>query len=138
MALQLQCESFSVINYKTWDGSKWTAKLNGTTFTHAPDGDFSKAHDDSIINYITWGGDLWTAKVNNDFSFLHAPVPAHQIPTPYKVAGQKGYYCLTPAPAHKKLHNLSACHGLCGCYAAHILSRRQDELHPGLAWRMHT
>jgi hypothetical protein len=71
-----------IINYETWDGTNWTAKVKvnadgSVIFTHAPNGDWSKSHDDTIINYKTWDGTNWTAKakVNSDGSviFTHAP-----------------------------------------------------------------
>ena len=70
----------TIINYKSWDGSNWTAKLEnnfGTIlFIHAPNGDWSKCHKDKIINYKTWDGSNWTAKLENNFKgilFIHAP-----------------------------------------------------------------
>lgn len=62
----------SVINYISWDGGKWAAKLQGDGFLHAPNGDWTKAHADSIINYISWDGQKWTAKLQTS-DFLHAP-----------------------------------------------------------------
>ena len=52
-----------IINYITWDNTKWTAKVQNGIFIHAPNGDFSKAHKDNIINYITWNNTKWTAKI---------------------------------------------------------------------------
>jgi|CXWL01.1.fsa_nt_gi hypothetical protein len=62
----------AVINYKSWDGLKWAAKLQGDGFLHAPIGDWTRAHADSIINYIAWDGQRWTAKIQGNV-FLHAP-----------------------------------------------------------------
>ena len=61
-----------VLAYKTWDGSNWTAKFDGYTFIHAPNGDFNRAHRDAIINYKTWDGGNWTAKLDGN-TFIHAP-----------------------------------------------------------------
>jgi hypothetical protein len=66
----------TIINYITWDGSKWTAKiLPDHTFLHAPNGDFTAAgtHPDTIINYKTWDGSNWTATIQPDLTFRHAP-----------------------------------------------------------------
>ncbi len=52
-----------IINYITWDNTKWTAKVQEGIFIHAPNGDFSRAHKDNIINYITWDNTRWTAKL---------------------------------------------------------------------------
>lgn len=38
-----------IIDYKTWDGSTWSAQVNGGTFRHAPNGDFSRATPPGII-----------------------------------------------------------------------------------------
>ncbi|MBT6146840.1 MAG: DUF4751 family protein, partial [Gemmatimonadetes bacterium] len=61
-----------IINYQTWDGSLWTAKVSGNTFIHAPGGDFNSSHTAHIINYVSWGGSLWQATVDGDV-FTHAP-----------------------------------------------------------------
>jgi hypothetical protein len=58
-----------IINYLTWDGTKWTAKLEkkpdgSIQFVHAPQGNWAKSHKDMIINYLTWDAGKWTAKVN--------------------------------------------------------------------------
>ena len=71
-----------IINYETWDGTNWTAKIKvnadcSVIFTHAPNGDWSKSHDDTIINYKTWGGTNWTAKVKvKSGSSAIPPAPA--------------------------------------------------------------
>lgn len=59
-------------NYKTWDNTNWSARLEGNRFVHAPNGDWSRAHRDTIIKYVTWGGSLWTAQVGGN-EFVHAP-----------------------------------------------------------------
>lgn len=41
------------INYLDWNGSKWTAKIQGERFLHAPNGDWSKAHSDDVIHYLS-------------------------------------------------------------------------------------
>jgi Group XII secretory phospholipase A2 precursor (PLA2G12) len=41
-------------------------------WSHAPNGDFSKAHSDTIINYLTGDGTRWTAKLVGN-TFIHAP-----------------------------------------------------------------
>jgi hypothetical protein len=61
-----------IIEYITWDSTKWTARIVGNTFLHAPNGDFSKSHPDEIIEYITWDGTKWTARIVGN-TFLHAP-----------------------------------------------------------------
>jgi hypothetical protein len=72
----------TIINYTTWDGTNWTAKVKVKSgglvlFTHAPNGNWSESHDDKIINYTTWDGTNWTAnaQVNSDglVQFTHAP-----------------------------------------------------------------
>lgn len=40
--------------------------VKSPSFSHAPDGDFTKAHTDTIINYIAWDGTQWTAKFSGD------------------------------------------------------------------------
>ncbi|MFZ1007667.1 MAG: DUF4751 family protein [Candidatus Sulfotelmatobacter sp.] len=61
------------IDYQTWDGSHWSAVLDGKTFLHAPKGDFRHAHRDTIINYKAWDGRNWTAKINDAGNgFVHA------------------------------------------------------------------
>ena len=52
------------MNYISWDGSKWTAKIQGSGFVHAPNGNWQLAHTDIIINYITWDEGKWTAKIH--------------------------------------------------------------------------
>lgn len=61
-----------VVNYISWDGAKWAAKLQGDGFLHAPNGDWTRAHIDSVINYISWDDQKWSAKIQGDV-FLHAP-----------------------------------------------------------------
>ncbi len=73
----------TIINYETWDGTNWTAKIKvnadgSVIFTHAPNGgNWSKSHDDTIINYKTWDETNWTAKAkvnsNGSVIFTHAP-----------------------------------------------------------------
>ena len=53
----------SILNYVTWDGTKWSAKIQGGGFLHAPNGDWGRAHADTIINYVTWDGTKWSAKI---------------------------------------------------------------------------
>jgi hypothetical protein len=60
------------IQYISWDGTKWAARIEGTDFVHAPTGDWSRSHRDVIINYITWDGTRWSAKIE-DLTFVHAP-----------------------------------------------------------------
>jgi hypothetical protein len=60
------------INYLDWNGSKWTAKIQGERFLHAPNGDWSKAHSDDVIHYLSWNGSKWAAKIEGG-RFLHAP-----------------------------------------------------------------
>ena len=68
-----------IINYQTWGGAQWTAKIVGDKFLHAPGGDFSRSHEDVIINYQVWGGAPWTAK-------LKAIQPPPPPPTPAEIA----------------------------------------------------
>jgi hypothetical protein len=58
--------------YQTWDTSHWTARIDGSQFVHAPNGDFGAAHPDNIIRYISWDGNRWTAKISGNH-FVHAP-----------------------------------------------------------------
>ncbi|MFT5570579.1 MAG: hypothetical protein ACI8QD_002160 [Cyclobacteriaceae bacterium] len=60
-----------IVNYVSWDGQNWTAKLKGNTFVHAKNGDFSTSHQDEIINYVFSDGSQWTAKVSGN-TFTHA------------------------------------------------------------------
>jgi hypothetical protein len=60
----------TIINYTTWDGTNWTAKVKVKSgglvlFTHAPSGNWSESHEDKIINYTTWDGTNWGAKIKN-------------------------------------------------------------------------
>lgn len=61
------------IEYKSWDGSFWTAMVVGDKFVHAPSGDLSSknAHESDVIAYITSDGNKWAAKIQNN-QFLHA------------------------------------------------------------------
>ena len=59
-------------NYKGWDGSSWSARIEGAGFVHAPNGDWSRAHRDTIIRYISWDDNRWTAKITGS-QFSHAP-----------------------------------------------------------------
>lgn len=62
----------TVINYKTWDGTGWWARIEGNTFIHSRNHDFSNSHQDDIINYLYWDNSKWTARVNGD-TWTHAP-----------------------------------------------------------------
>jgi hypothetical protein len=64
----------TVINYITWDGTYWTAKIQNGQFLHASHGDFTspQTHPDSILNYKTWDGSNWTARLSGTV-FIHAP-----------------------------------------------------------------
>jgi hypothetical protein len=57
--------------YVTWDGSLWTATLQGNGFMHTPHA-AGKAHFDTVIAYKTWDGSNWTARIENG-QFIHAP-----------------------------------------------------------------
>jgi len=51
-------------NYKTWDGSDWTASIDLTgQFTHTLKGAGS-SHADTVINYISWDGRAWSATID--------------------------------------------------------------------------
>jgi hypothetical protein len=65
----------TIINYITWDGNKWSAKLNGTAFVLAPNGEWSKSRPDTFINYITWDHSKWSARVQSNGNFLLAKKP---------------------------------------------------------------
>jgi len=58
--------------YKTWDSSHWTARIDRDQFVHAPNGDFGAGHADTIIRYLSWDGNRWTAKISGNH-FVHAP-----------------------------------------------------------------
>lgn len=64
------------IQYRTHDGTKWSARMqNDGQFLHAPHGDVSRAHSDHIINYLTLeqhGTMKWTARREDD-EFVHYP-----------------------------------------------------------------
>ncbi len=64
--------SGDMLNYITWDGSQWSAKLHGNGFLLAPDGDWNKAYADAVLNYVAWDGTKWAAKIHSG-GFLHAP-----------------------------------------------------------------
>ncbi|MBI3072304.1 MAG: hypothetical protein HYY84_09320 [Deltaproteobacteria bacterium] len=48
------------LNYVTWGGGEWTARLEGGRFLHTRRGAPS-GHPDVIMNYVTWDGGEWTA-----------------------------------------------------------------------------
>lgn len=53
-----------IVNYKTWGGGNWTAKIGSDgQFSHQAQG-ANSGHSDIIIDYQTWGGDEWTATIN--------------------------------------------------------------------------
>lgn len=56
-----------VINYLNYDHSTWAARLNGNNFVHAPNGDWSKAHEDSRIDYIQNDGSACSATINGEY-----------------------------------------------------------------------
>src|SRR5215472_3133450 len=60
------------INYITWDGEKWSAKPNGTTFVIAPNGDWSKGQSSEFVDYVTWDRGQWRAKLQENGTFLLA------------------------------------------------------------------
>jgi hypothetical protein len=55
----------SKINYVTWDGTKWQAKVNGSTFTHAPQSDLRRTHTSDHLNYKFPDGTKWSMKATN-------------------------------------------------------------------------
>jgi hypothetical protein len=55
-----------IINYLNYDGSKWTARLNGDKFVHAPNGDFGLAHEDARMDYIQSDGANCSATITGD------------------------------------------------------------------------
>jgi hypothetical protein len=55
--------SKSIVSYLTLNGAQGTAKLQGSGFLHAPNGNWSQAHADTIIKYLDWNGSKWTAKL---------------------------------------------------------------------------
>lgn len=42
------------IKYKEWGGTNFEARIDGTNFLHAPDGNFKRAHPDYVIRYVDW------------------------------------------------------------------------------------
>ncbi len=60
------------IDYISWDGAYWTAKVVGNTFIHAPGGDFSQSHQDNHIDYLAWGSQHYRATLDGDV-LTHAP-----------------------------------------------------------------
>jgi hypothetical protein len=58
-------QSDNIIRYVSWDGGRWTAKISGNHFVHAPNDDWSRAHDDVILNYIDWNGRQATVKIGD-------------------------------------------------------------------------
>ncbi len=47
------------IHYKTWDGSYWWAKLEGRTFYHSRNPNFSGSHTSSFMDYKSWDNQNW-------------------------------------------------------------------------------
>jgi hypothetical protein len=62
----------TIINYLDWEGRKWSAKIQGDQFLHAPEGDWSLARVDEVIHYQSWNGSKWAAKIQGT-QFIHAP-----------------------------------------------------------------
>ena len=52
-----------LIEYKTWDGSNWTARIENNKFIHTRQGT-NTSHEANIINYKTWDGSNWTAQID--------------------------------------------------------------------------
>lgn len=112
-----------VINYKTWNGDGWWAKVNGNTFTHARKNDFVSSHNDVIINYVSWDNKKWTAKVDGN-TWLHAPngdfSKAHQSKiinylTPYQepwTATFESYQAYANANANSNNNGNSSSNGI--------------------------
>jgi hypothetical protein len=67
-----QSHADTIMNYISWDGSRWTARIQGNGFVHAPNGNWQQSHADTIMNYISWDGSKWTAKIQGS-GFVHAP-----------------------------------------------------------------
>jgi hypothetical protein len=58
------------IDYTTWDGSHWRARVSGTKFLHAPalvngqpNHAFENTHEDGVIRYLTWDNAQWEATI---------------------------------------------------------------------------
>lgn len=60
------------LEFVAWDGSKWSARIQGEGFLLAPDGDWNRAAADTVLRYLTWNGAKWAAKIQEG-GFLHAP-----------------------------------------------------------------
>ena len=103
----------TIINYLDWLGDPWTAKINGTTFTHAPAGDFSQSHQAPVINYRDWAGLNQSAQiVGNHFlvgqggDFSQAQ---HETSINYREWGSNPYSAqLIPLTVDVSLPSLSA------------------------------
>ncbi|MEM8861420.1 MAG: hypothetical protein AAGD96_24110, partial [Chloroflexota bacterium] len=61
-------ETAKAIKYKTWNGSKWQAHLDGDHFVHAPqsatnpaEADLKRSHTEKYVNYKRSNGENWTA-----------------------------------------------------------------------------
>ena len=51
------------INYVGWDGGKRSAKVSGSNFTIAPNGEWSRASESDHLEYTDWSGNKWSAKL---------------------------------------------------------------------------
>lgn len=87
------------INYRTHDGSNWTAWRDGPTgFLHAPKGDRSRAHRDTIINYLTLehlDAIKWTARWREN-EFYHYPADQPERGHADKTIIYQGWDVTTP------------------------------------------
>jgi hypothetical protein len=59
------------MDYVSWDGKRWCARIYRNTFLHAPNCDWNQAHSDSVISYKSWDGLNWAASISGK-TFTHA------------------------------------------------------------------
>lgn len=67
-----RAHSAPTLEFVTWDGSKWSARIQDEGFLLAPNGDWSRAAADTVLRYLAWDGKKWAAKIQEG-GFLHAP-----------------------------------------------------------------
>jgi len=58
-----KAHSDTIIDFVSWNGSKWRSRIEGGRFVHAPNGDWSKAHSDTIIDFVSWNRSKWRSRL---------------------------------------------------------------------------
>lgn len=52
------------VRFLAWNRQPFAARLEGTTFVIAPNGDFTQSRRDSVLQFLGWDGARWSAQVN--------------------------------------------------------------------------